>query len=213
MRYVRFISSATLRIAWSRPKPASTQTTIRSRASGKARKIACLRLRPRSSTTQIGQIEEQSPARPTDQISDFWLTPRSDVIDAAAEEQPGDQAGELQAQEDAAGRFAAESGDGQLGLQFAEFRFVFRLQGFGQRRGGLFQDAGEGAGLLQGAFAGGLAAFARVLQFFEPFQGARLARGQEIQPPPRQRGEDAEHRQRHDVVQRGVGEKETCVTL
>ena len=38
-----FISSATLRIAWSRPRPASTQTTIKSKQSGKPRKIASLR--------------------------------------------------------------------------------------------------------------------------------------------------------------------------
>ncbi len=47
---------------------------------------------------------------------------------------PATQAGELQPQEDAAGRLAAEAGVGQLGLQLAEFDLVLRLQGFGQAR-------------------------------------------------------------------------------
>ena len=43
--------------------------------------------------------------------------------------------------------------------------------------------------------AGDVAAFARVLQFVEPFQGPRLAGRHEVQRPPRQRGEGAEQRQ------------------
>ena len=42
-RYVFFISSLTLRIAWSRPRPASTQTTIKSSASGRPKKMLSCR--------------------------------------------------------------------------------------------------------------------------------------------------------------------------
>ena len=47
-------SSATFRMAWSKPKPASTQTTIKSKVSGRLRKMACLRLLAMYQTIKLG---------------------------------------------------------------------------------------------------------------------------------------------------------------
>ena len=53
-------SSLTLRMPWSRPSPASTQTTSKSSASGSVRKICSLRLLPISHTIMSGQVKQQT---------------------------------------------------------------------------------------------------------------------------------------------------------
>ena len=74
--YDLFISSATLRIAWSSPRPASTHTTIRSKASGRAGKIACLRLRPTRPTIRSGRYMPRPAAKATI-TSELRFMPRS----------------------------------------------------------------------------------------------------------------------------------------
>ena len=65
---------------------------------------------------------------------------------AAADEEADDQADQLQAEEDAGGRFAAEAGVVELEPELADFFFGLRLQRLGQRGRRLFQQLGHAVG-------------------------------------------------------------------
>ena len=68
---------------------------------------------------EVGQVEQTAGRRRRRSAGFAGQTPMTARSMAAAQEEPDKQAGELQAQEDAAGRFAAEAGVGELDFELA----------------------------------------------------------------------------------------------
>ena len=114
-------------MAWSRPRPASTQTTIRSRASGSPRKICSLRRLVNHIRHEFGQVEHA--AGDEHALEQVLVSEHGHAVevcqqdhDTAAEEQADDQHGELHAQEQGRGRFAAEPGLSQSAVSVCRHR-------------------------------------------------------------------------------------------
>ena len=136
-RYDFFISSATFRIAWSRPRPASTQTTIKSSASG--------RPEDRFFAASAEEPHDQCRADRTAAGEQTIVHQRALVScrAAAACRRPATapiiKLTNFEAEKHAPARFAAEAGMRQLQLELAGFCSVLGLQRLGKARGGCLE--------------------------------------------------------------------------
>ena len=99
---------------------------------------------------------------------------------------------DLQAEEDAGGRFAAEAGVVQLGRSLPTSSSVFGCSGLDNVGEALSSSRVMPSERLVTPRPSRCDGAIRIAEFVEPAFGARLARGQQFQQPPRAAGHGAE---------------------
>ena len=187
-------------MAWSRPRPASTQTTIRSRASGRAgRSPACGSAD--EADDEVGQVEEEA-GDADGQISEL-LVHACDSRGSCRRRGTGRPPGRRTS---GPGRCCRPPSPRKPALASLVFSLPSSASVFGcsglARAGVAFSSILViGVGLFQRAVGCALRRLRGILQFVEPFDGPGFAGGHDVQHPPCQRGERAEQRQRHQAFE------------